>query len=483
MKLSLLISAMRRRAALDLDVEDPEGVKRVVTFMASQVPGLDDKSVCYGFYTAIGVYEPQKEKIQIPFSLYITPLMKKLAAEYQERLVKWFEYALIARSHVGGGGVGIKKVEAGLAAFVEAIPRALAAHAALDLKQFVPDTEYFDNTKLTPLGAKILKVVQTDAQAAGVLGLARAATFREASTGLSVVWDPKDQVWYIPPTQKTYELKDQLGRRGYGFSWDGQKRRWEIKSITPQIQKEFEVPEPEKMLQDWFWDTWYPKNYQRFTQAFTNFARNLQSSYKIEFSTNRKQLAKFSRNINSVDDAIEELRYRYLGRQGRQPWLKVMNEFLLLRDLGPTNTDQIIRKIDLLNGLQHSNGLFMELFPPKVKVWYKAFLNAKFAAPDPEDLARYIPDKDLKELLLFHVSAGKARPLGKEQWSDDRGEWQHFEKEAPQEEVNWRQKGYPRLPGDQGRQRDRLGPEVQEGLRPKEWRDPALMDLWKRRKD
>jgi hypothetical protein len=491
MRLSRLVL---RSAALDLDVEDEAGIKKIVNFMAGQVKSLSDKDVCYGFYSCVGVYEPQNAKMQLPYSLYVTPLMRKLTEEYQRRLVKWFEFALLNRANEGGGGTGIKKIESGIAAFVEAIPKALATNAAIDIAMFVPDNEYLVPDKLGPLGAKIFNVVKTDAKQAGILRIARAADFRIAGTGLSLVWDPKDKVWIIPPTMNTWKIKDQLGRRGYGFKWTGS--RWQIKTITPAIRKDFTVEgpasahqepgheKPVTVMEEWFWKEWYPKNFKRFTDAFTNYARNLQSSYSVVFSTNRKQLVKFKRTIKTADDAIEELRYRYIGRQGRGPWLAVMNEFLEVRSTTPTNFNQVIRKIDLLNGMQHSNGLFMEHFPKSVASWYKAFLNAKFSAPDPEDLARYISDKDLKELMLFLTVSGKARPEGKEQWSDQVGDWEHHEKDLPPGE-NWRAKGYPRKKGKPGEQPDRFDPKVQKGLLPRDQRgrDDALFDLWRRRED
>jgi hypothetical protein len=296
------------------------------------------------------------------------------------------------------------------------------------------------------------------------------------------VWDPKDKLWTIPKSNRTFQLKDQLGRSGYGFKWNTGKGRWEIPKLTPLIQKDFEVPAPSQSVEDWFWKTWYPKNYDRLSKSFSEYARNLQSSYKLKFSTNRKQLVKFSRSIKTADDAIEELRYRYIGRQGREPWLKVMDEFLALKETPPTSTNAVIRKLDLLNGMQHSNGLFMELFPPKIESWYKGFLNAKFASPDPEDLARYIPDKDLKELMLFLTSAGKARPLGRENWSQEPGDWQHYEKDIQKEGPDWRAKGYPRYKGPAGKQREREDPEIQKGLMPpsQRGRDPLLLELWRR---
>lgn len=283
---------------------------------------------------------------------------------------------------------------------------------------------------------------------------------------LPVHYDKADQVWFIPPKSKTYDVRDQLGGRGYGFRWNPTKKRWESKKLTPKMKQDFEVkdthmdplaPAPER-LKGWFYEEWLPKNIDRFTRVFSDYARNLQSSYKIIFSLKGgKVKVKFKRKISTASEAIEELRYRYINRQGRGPWLEVLDKFVEL--VKTTNVDKLIKLIDRINNLQHSNGLFMEHFPNSVQSWYMGFLNAKYHAPTGPDLAQYIPDRDLKEMLIWLTEPHRKRLKTVEQDYRGMGKDETFEQML---QKDWRSKGYPREPGT--KQPDRFDPEVQKGL-------------------
>ena len=465
-----------RSAALDIDQASPQDVKQALDFTLKQAPKLKHKDMCYAFYCAVGVaYQDTQHQT------WGKKLLKVLAEEYRTRLLEWFSFALVKRSNAGGGGRGIKAVEGALEAFIERIPQLVIAgpHAikSFSLCDFLRREEaqrfnsanhnkYLDGKQLDVVGRTILTKLYKEADKANVLGGARSASFREAAKiDLPVVWDEKAKVWIIPPTKKTYELRDQIGRHGYGFRWNRQQQRWEIATITPHIQRDFASvkPDPSALASKWFWDVWYPQNYKRLTSIFTDYARNLQSSYGFAFQPKGK--VKFSRNIKTDSDAIEELRFRYIGRSGREPWLLVMDLYTQLKQ-GVSATDKLVALIDRMNGLQHSNGLFMEHFPSGVANWYPAFLNAKYSTPDPENLARYIKDKDVKEVFFYLAPhTGKAKPVGRQQWEQEQPHYHTVEKETGEDPgPNWREKGYPKKPDYV--QPDRFSPEVQRGLGP-----------------
>lgn len=485
-----------RISALDLELSKPADIKKVVDFLAGRVSSLDDKSVAFGFYCSLGV---PKELYGSQKASWANKLKTPLTLEYRKRMLEWFEYALVRRAKLGSGGSGIKAVEGALREFLDYIPKLLAMgpNAQFDLRAFLMDKEkslsrskskdevnqnkYLDAPALTGVGRKILSVVIKDADKEGLFQMTRAAAMVQAAAmPFPVVWDVKDKVWIIPPTPKTRPHSKELRR--YGFDWSGRpKYRWEIRNITPLIQRDFKMPDggPKEALEAWFWKTWYPKNNQRFTKIFSEYAKNLQSGYSIEFPKTQKGKVKFHRkHIATPDDAIEELRYRYLGAQGREPWLLVMDLFLDLRRLSSAGKN-LEHLIDRMNGLQHSNGLFLEQFPKKVVRWYKSFLNAKYHSPDAGTLAKYIPDRDLKEMFMFLADAGsgRAKPVSRDQWEQLPEQYHEMGKDESEDKgEDWRAKGYPRPKGYE--QPDRFSEEVQKGLG-----KTFNRDLWERFKD
>jgi hypothetical protein len=462
MKLSNLL----RLAALHLDNAPPEEVEKVVKYMATQVSKLSDQDVCYAFYVSVGV-------VDHPFVKWVGPIKSKLASEYQKRMVKWFKYALFNRAGRGGSrNPAIKGIESGIQSFVEDIPQAIESGATLDLAKYIPKNDFLNGERMTPVGNKILRVVREDAEKDGVLD---AVTMRAAKTGLTVKWDPKAKLWKIPMTDKTRQMRP----RDYGFEWTG--RQWVTETLNPMIKRDFDIdPPPGKVVADWFWKKWYPKNSIRFTKVFTDFAMKAHEKYGIAFKAKKsKNLVKFKRMITSLEDVVEELRLWYLDKHGREPWLKTLDLFLDFQKTPPTATKRLISQIDLLNGMQHSNGLFMEHFPPNVAKWYKGFLNAKFASPDPEDLARYIKDRDFKDLMMYLAPAGKARPMGRDYWQEEQPIWHTQEKDIDIEGPDWRKKNYPRKKGTKPRKRE--DPAVQKGLSPIRPQDPYLRELWEQR--
>lgn len=498
MRLAEIVQHVQLRvSALDLELSEPAEVTKVVKYLAGKVPSMDDKSVAFGFYCSLGIpkdlYGAQKAQ-------WANTLRKPLTVEYRKRMLEWFEYALVKRANMGAGGSGIKAVEGALYAFLEYIPQLLAMgpNAQFDLRAFLADKEsslsrakdkdalsqnkYLDTGALTGVGRKILSVLFKDADQAGLFQRSRAAAMiRMGKIDLPVVWDRKGKIWIIPPTKKTFKFKEQI--KQYGFKWNNALRRWEIVNVTPLIQRDFKVEQSgsgatgeQASLEEWFWNTWYPKNSQRFTTVFSDYARNLQSSYQLIFPKSRKGKVKFKRDIKTPEDAIEELRFRYIGRQGREPWLLVMDLFLDLKRRSAAGKD-LEHLIDRMNGLQHSNGLFLEQFPASVVRWYKSFLNAKYHSPTAGVLAKYIPDKDLREVFMFlgEAGAGQAKPVSRDQWEQLPEQYHEMGKDTSEDKgPNWRDKGYPRPKGVD--QPDRFSEEVQRGLG-----RTFLSDLWKER--
>jgi len=129
--------------------------------------------------------------------------------------------------------------------------------------------------------------------------------------------------------------------------------------------------------------------------------------------------------------------------------------------VGATSPNQVQRLIDRINNLQHSNGLFMEHFPAEVQRWYGGFLNAKYHTPTADELAKQIPDRDLRGLIVEVARYGR-RPLDWMYTPTPAYYAMQKEMAAVGEQVNYRAQGYPRYKGTT--QIDRFDPEVQSRL-------------------
>lgn len=456
----LLRIAVDRRKDADFEGAPLNELIAVGKMLARQVSSMDPKSVAYGTYVS-SAFRSKEE--------WIHELRKSLLMSYRKHLIEWMEHALVKRANLGGGGSGIKKVENGLAAFAEAVPDIIQGKSPEALSHYLPDTEYFVSQLLDPIGKKILAVVQTDAKRANVQKRAR----REHR--FTIQWDDRDQVWFIPFDLYTYDFYDQLAMDGFRASRPRQRWEYEKKRLPPDLLRRYDVeggpaaptrpPRPapaprrpapgpaappavpaggESSLHDWYFGVWLPKNIGRFSKVFSDFARSKQSSYETVFSVSgRKVSVKFKRQIDTPAKAVEELRYRYINRQGRESWLEVMDFFIkLVAHTSPDKTMMFL--IDRINNLQHSNGLFMEHFPSDVKSWYEKFLNAKYHAPTAGELAKYIPDRDLKNLFLeltHYLYEPSFRGPGYQQ-SGPAEDYQNMTKDLPPGE-DWRAKGYP----------------------------------------
>jgi len=434
-------------------------------FLEGAAGSFSAEDVAYATYVGLAVPGEKQHLIR--------RLLPKLLLIYRKNLIEWFEVALVRRANVGGGGVGIKAVSEGLASFVEKIPNALTNNKAPKIGDFMAENEYFLSERLDPVALKIFLVVKADAQNAGVLGQGKTA----ANMGLSLQHDPNSNRWYIPTTESTYPVKETL-KTNYGFKWNPAERRWEVPSLSTNLTQDFTVQPQEALVEDapsvreWFFTTWLPANIDRFTKVFSEYAKSAQSSYKMLFSVSGEKVdVKFTRQISTAWEAVEELRYRYTNRHGRESWLEVMDRFVDLTQT--TSPSKLPLIIDRINNLQHSNGLFMEHFPADVKSWYGKFLNAKYSTPTADELAKFIHDQELRDLLMdLSNRSAHAKPQ----------DWRFAPPPAYGEmvkdmaemgdAVNWRKRQYPKYKGFI--QIDRFDPAVQRGM-------DTLRDLQSRR--
>ncbi|NBR67726.1 MAG: hypothetical protein EBT79_10730 [Actinobacteria bacterium] len=441
-----------RRFALDAQGMSEEGLSRIADVLSSLVDSMDDESVAFGAYVATAV-PGERQHI-------LGTLPARLLLSYRRRLVGWFEFALRKRARAGGGGSVIKKINDGLEAFVHAIPGALASGQTLNVSDFVPVNEYLVPERLNQVGQSILRVVRAEAQRDGAIGDTDTRMESEnPPIGFHLMRDEKAGVWYIPSSPRTFRIKDRL--RDMGFKWNAGEKTWDVRSLTPEIRREFGMTEvaPSATLARWF-ATWLPVNIDRFTRIFTDHARSKNSSYAIKFKmVEGRADVSFVRDVDSIAKAVEELRYRYTNKHGREPWLETIDRFIDLVDAKTPN--QVQRLIDRINNLQHSNGLFMEHFPSEVQAWYEGFLNAKYHTPTADELAKQIPDRDLRGLLV-EVARSSRRPAD---WAyTPTPNYRSMKKELADvgDQVNWRKEGYPAYKGV--KQIDRFSPDVQSRL-------------------
>lgn len=460
----LVERTLRRQivAALDLELATPQERVKLIEFVASQVSSMDDASVCYGAYAAEALGKRPEVKV----------LRDALIQSYRKRLLKWFGFAINQRAQQGGGGTGIKRLKDGIAAFIEDLPAQLL-RGYKPMSQYIEGniSEIIEGDKLDAVSAKIFRVLSEASKSSGIK-VAKAG-------GLSVAWDAAQNIWYIPPSLATFPLKDEIRRSG--FRWDPKLKRWETTKLTPAMSNLIEMPadktkpeapgKPEAIrspgalaeLTNWFFGAWLPANIGRFDTVFNTYLKSKETSYTFRFKLNiRKVDVDIKRELAGPKDAVEELRYRYLGRQGRQPWLEVLDRYVdLTRASDPLAAMGLI---DRMNNLQHSNGLFLEHFPKNVMTWYGKFLDRKYSARTAFILAGFIPDSDLREVIRFFDQPDGMR--GQQQGTPDI-EIQK-KKEIPNA-VNWREKGYPHERGF--KQPSRSAPEVQRdiGHLPTKW--------------
>ena len=405
---------MRTASIAELEFATAKEIEQLSNFMAGQVRSMSPHDVAHGAYATSNL-PPKAAQVA-------KRLTDALLLRYRADLIEWMEHALMKRARVGGGGPLIKKIEKGLATLVESVPDIIQGRAPDTIDSYIPESGYIDSNIASRALRTILRTVRADAEMAGVMGPNQRLALKQFP--LDLQWNERKNRWDIPSNPNTYAHKSRLNR--LGFRWDRDSYQWYLprfdrNDLPQRIRRYFpnltapapvRAPAPAPVpsrgagdLHDWYFEAWLPANIDRFTKVFTDHVRNKQSSYKMLFSVaGDKVSVKFKRKVDNARDAIEELRYRYIGRQGREPWLETMDRFVDL--VGATSPNKVRTLIDRINNLQHSNGLFMEHFPSNVRSWYDGFLNAKYNAPTGSHLSRYIDDRDLRDLITHLDSLG-----------------------------------------------------------------------------
>jgi hypothetical protein len=436
------ITAKKKRASLDLEYASPKEVKAIAKMLGGVK--LSDHDAAYATYCINALPQSNRNLVD--------KLGKNALSTYRSALLSWFREALLQRANMVRV-TGLNKV---LSGFVKDVPKAVLTDGVPDVSKFKADWSFLNPDRLAMAGRKVAKVVKEDSIAAGLWQQV------QRQTKQPLVFDRTYKLWVVPYSDWTYENKRMLVN--LGFRVDRQQRWWYIRELTPRIKQVFDVgatapstsmtaPSLDELNQ-WYLKQWLPKNINRFKNLFENYIRDAGSTLTFDFSVSGNGVvnAKLTRGVRSLAKAIEELRLRYIGRQGREPWLEVMDYVI---KLSKTRGDAAIHVIDRMNNLEHSNGMFMERFPASVKSWYLKFLNAKFSAPRVSDLAKYIRDRDIKELIIYLAD----EPLLIKQNVD----YRYVEKEGPEDTgEDWLAKGYPYAPGAKRPKRD--DPEVQKGL-------------------
>jgi hypothetical protein len=427
---------------MDLEWASPKEVKAIAKMLGSTKLSAHDAA--YLTYAIDALPHSSKDILK--------NLQSNALSTYRSGLLDWFDHALLQRANM----VHFKGLNKVLSGFVQDIPDAVLTDGVPDVSKFKADWHFLNPDRLAMAGRKVVRVVKEDSVEAGLWEELR------RSTKIPLLFDRRYKVWMLPFDDWTYDNKRLLAQ--LGFSIDRQRRWWYVTELTPKIKSFFDiggkdqgsklVPPSLDVLKEWYLKKWLPKNINRFKNLFENYIREAGSNLAFNFSVNNKGKvnATLSRGISKISDAIEELRLRYIGRQGREPWLEVMNYVIKLYSTPGSNALDII---DRMNNLEHSNGMFMERFPASVKSWYLKFLNAKFAAPTVSKLAKYIRDRDIRELITFLAFEPFMVP--------DYTDYREVEKEGPEYPgEDWLSKGYPYAPGRKKPTRD--DPEVQKDL-------------------
>lgn len=431
-------------AAMDLDNASLKEVYAISNMMGSENFNAHDCAYASYCFDALDV---------VKNSSIADKLQRNVLATYRKSLLGWFKDALIERSNL----IQVKGLGKTLSGFVQDVPNAVLTDGTPDVSKFKEDWSFLNADRLAMAGRKVVKVVKEDSIEAGM--------WEEDSFSVDeppIYFSKTYKVWNIPYSDWTYQNKRLLSK--FGFRIDRRMRWWYVSELTPRLKQMFDVngknqnvevmiPPTRSELNDWYLKTWLPSNVVRFKKLFEGYVRESGSTLQFNFNVNTKGKVNvgLKRGITKLSDSIEELRLRYINRQGRETWLAVMSYAIKLFH---TKGQSSMGIIDKMNNLEHSNGMFMEKFPTDVKSWYLKFLNAKFSAPKVTQLAKYIKDKDLRELIIFF--ANDLPDLIKHP------DYRLIEKEM-EEGEDWLALGYPYTPGT--RKPKKTDPRVQENLK------------------
>jgi hypothetical protein len=432
-----------KQSSLDLEYASEKEIQSIANYVAT---GVKLPDAAYASYALEAL--PNKGQ-QLTSKIF-----DNAVSAYRNGLLSWFSEALLDRAnkvHFGG-------LNSVLSKYVQDFPEAVLKGKPPKVSEFKAGWGFLNEDRLEKAGLKVIKVIKEDAISEGLWG----ANKNEKSL---LEFNSRYRLWIIRwssvTSQNTSRFNNMLTK--LGFMVDTANKWWYVTSLTPEIKSTFQTEEslstvPDlKEMKDWYFKKWLPKNIKRFSNLFENYIRDAGSTIVFNFNIQGKGNVKVNmfRGITKISDAIEELRLRYIGRQGREPWLEVMDRVLDLYSTS-SNSKKILSIIDRMNNLEHSNGMFMERFPASVKSWYLKFLNAKYHSPTSYELARYIKDSDLRELIQY---LSEERRHSQQEFP----EYENMKKNLQQEDgINWLEKGYPYARGQKRPKKD--DPKVQEGL-------------------
>jgi len=453
-----------RKAGMFPDADPSfDEIKKMADYLAQTK--LSDRDAAFLSY-ALNSFDIGGKYRQIPEKVY-GKLYAKAVETYRKNLFAWFEHGLIKRANRKFAGT---TVNLALGAFVLDIPESILNNRVPKIKPVDAMWRFLNLDKLPIASRKIAAVVKDDAIEAGLW-------HEEKSNAVKLEIDRDKRVWYIPTAlyrKWTYDHRGQLGRF-YGFSWDKELNRWYTEKLNQKIKEDFLVPGQSATgqmtaptfaeLEAWYIKTWLPKNVNRFDVLFSEVLPPVGAKIQYVFKVQRNGNVNvhIRGGLTKASEAIQELRIRYMNRQGREAWLEVMDKVIELGRGG--SPERVMHIIDRANSLEHSNGMFMEHFPGNVRSWYEKFLNAKYAAPSAGAMAKYLGDPDLKEIVtLLDAKSGTQRKVKIE---DEDPDYENMKKDGPEDPgTNWRKLKYPYPKGLPKGERDikKEDERVQRGL-------------------
>ncbi len=325
-------------------------------------------------------------------------LAHALATEYAQRFAGWLGYVFLDRANLTRRSGVMKGLEEGLGEWVQAIPTMLGG-AAKTPSSFIPGGagKFFREDRLDALGGKILRVVEQDWR--------KSAKQADTQVEMPITWNPERHLYEIPKSNLTYQNRNKL--KELGFEFGGQV--WTTKTLDTQalaalglvahIEK---VPVSHVALPatlpkvdptTWFFESWLPKNIDRFSKAFNEYGRAEGVAYSFKFQVTGQHVnVVFTRNISTIEGAIKELIDRYGGESDRDGWMTAIEAYQTLKH---SSGKAAMHAVDMANNLEHSHGAMMEHFPPGVRSWYPKFLDFKYTA-DIWHMVRAIREEDLR---------------------------------------------------------------------------------------
>jgi hypothetical protein len=412
------MSQLRLREAGGLDPADD--MHDIVGKMVGVVDTFDSSDIAYATYVFDYIQGFDKD-----------PRIKRfgsaLAEEYAERFAEWLGFVFLARANRTRRSKQMKEVEEGLGNWVESIPDIVLKAAKPEISNHVPpDSRFLNFDLLEKIGAKIIRTVYSDwgAAASGKMASVRTSYGLQ---DLDVSYNRLSKKYEIAGDRTTYRYKRKLF--DLGFRWDRSRKVWVTEELDSDIIKAIpgakklrrpapaptptrtpapSVGTPEE-IHDWFFDSWLPSNIDRFTTVFNGYGRAEGIPYEFKFTlSGREVIVDFKRNIDTIPEALAEIRSRYGTQADREGWLEAVDTYEMLK--AARGGKSAMLAIDKANNLEHTHGAMMEHFPPGVKMWYPAFLDFKYTA-HPRAMIQKIKSEDLRTICkeLLPLSDRKER--------------------------------------------------------------------------